>query len=218
MSEFLEEKENIRDKILDTASEIFAEKGYQNTTVRDICQKADTYQLSINYHFGNKENLFKEVLLNTYQNTHETDLIEKTKFFPPEKQLEEVIRIRVKSVFSDGKEGLYFKIIAKEISSNYNFIVEIMNDPLLEYLKFTRGIFDKLSEHKLDEFGLNYCVYLLMSHISALTLHEKARLILFDTCKPDEEQFEMFIQYIKKFICAGVERMKADKTAKEEVK
>lgn len=210
MSNFIEEKENIKNKILEAASLIFSEKGFQNTTVRDICQKADTYQLSINYHFGNKENLFKEVLLKTYQDTHEIDLIEKTRGLSPEKQLEEVIRLRVNSVFSKGSEGLYFKIVAKEISNNYDKVVEIMNDPLLEYLKFIRSIFNKLSDGKLDDFGLNYCVYLLMSHISALALHEKARLVLFETSAPSQKQLEVFIQYIKKFICAGVEKMKSE--------
>ncbi len=217
MSEFLEEKENIRDKILDAASEIFAEKGFQNTTIRDICQKAGTYQLSINYHFGNKENLFREVLLKSYQDTHEIDLIEKVKHLPPEKQLEEVIRVRVRSVFSKGREGLYFKIISKEISNNYNFIVEIMSDRLHEYFYFTRNIFDRLSGHRLDEFGLNYCVYLLVSHISVLSLHEKGRMILFKTNDPDEKQLEEFIQYIKKFIFAGVDKMKEEKSVNEEI-
>ncbi len=215
MSKYPEEKENIRNKILDAASRIFAEKGYQNTTVRDICQKADVYQLSINYHFGNKENLFKQVLLKTYQDTHEIDLIEKTKDLSPEKQLEEIIRIRVKSVFSNEKEGLYFKIVAKEISNNYNFIVEIMNDPFLEYFKFIKGIIDRLSGHKLDNFGLNYCVYILMSHISVLAFHEKGRLVLFNTCNPDERQLEEFIQYIKKFICAGIEKIKTERSVNE---
>jgi|GEM_PF-3108021 len=216
MSEHLEEKENIKEKIIETASEIFAEKGYQNTTVRDICQKAGAYQLSINYHFGSKENLFKEVLLKTYQDTHEIDLIEKTKDLPPEKQLEEVIRIRVKSVFSEGKEGLYFRIITKEFTSNYDFIVEIMSDPLLEYLTFIKGILSRLCNNKLNEFDLNYSVYILLSHISTLTIHKKAKMVLFQTNNPTEQQLESFVQHIKKFITAGVLRIMEDKTINEE--
>lgn len=201
----------MKNKIIEAAGDIFAEKGYQNSTVRDICRKAGIYQLSINYHFGSKENLFKEVLLNAYRDTEETSLVEKIKDLPPEKQLEEVIRTRVKSVFSRDKKGKFFKIIAKEISINYAFIVEIMSSTILEYLVFIKSIFARLSEDKLSDFELNYCVYLLMSHISALSVHEKGVLILFNTNNPAEEQLEMFIQHVKKFILAGVEKLKEEK-------
>lgn len=201
----------MKNKIIEAASELFATKGYQSTTVRDICQKAGIYQLSINYHYGSKENLFKEVLLHTYNDTEETTLVERIKDFPPDKQLEEVIRTRLYSVFNRCERGRFFRIIAKEISNNYDFIIEIMSETLLEYLLFIRGIFAEISEHKLSDFELNYCVYLLMSHMSALVMHEKAVFLFFNTTTPDEEQIEMFIQHIKKFILAGVYKLKEEK-------
>ena len=201
----------MKNKIIEAASELFATKGYQHTTIRDICQKAGVYQLSINYHFGSKENLFKEVLLKTYEDTEESILMEKIKDLPPEKQLEEIIRTRLKSIFNKDKRGRIYKIVAKELSNNYEFMVEIMSTTLLEYLSFIKNIFVKLSENKLNDFELNYCVYLLMSHISALSIHEKAVLALFKTKNPDNEQLEQFIQHVKKFILAGVEKLKETK-------
>ncbi|OGI02927.1 MAG: hypothetical protein A2Y25_09955 [Candidatus Melainabacteria bacterium GWF2_37_15] len=200
----------MKNKIIEAASELFATKGYQNTTVRDICKKAGVYQLSINYHFGSKENLFKEVLLKTYEDTEETILMEKIKDFPPEKQLEEIIRTRLKSIFNRDKKGRIFKIAAKEFSNNYEFMVEIMSTTLLKYLTYIKSIFAKLSENKLNDFELNYCVYLLMSHLSALSVHEKAVLVLFNTKNPDDEQLEQFVQHVKKFILAGVEKLREE--------
>lgn len=201
----------MKNKIIEAASEIFAEKGYQNTTVRDICQKAGIYQLSINYHFGSKENLFREVLIKTYQDTEETTLMEKIKDLPADKQLEEVIRTRLYSVFNRCEKGKFFRIVTKEISNNYDFITEVMSETLVGYLMSIKEIFVKISDHKLSDFELNYCVYLLMSHMSVLAMHEKAVLLLFNTNKPDDEQLEMFIQHIKKFILAGVEKLKEEK-------
>ncbi len=200
----------MKDKIIKAASELFATKGYQNTTIRDICHKAGIYQLSINYHYGSKENLFKEVLLQAYQETEETTLVEKIKHLPPEQQLDEIIRTRVKSVFNRDGKGIFFKIIAKEISTNYDFIVNIMSTTILEYLVFIKSVFAKLGDNKLNDFQLDYCVYLLMSHVSALSMHEKAVFILFNTKTPDDEQLEDFIQLVKKFIMAGIEKLKEE--------
>ncbi|MBI9018099.1 MAG: TetR family transcriptional regulator [Phycisphaerae bacterium] len=49
------------DKILNAAEELFAEKGYNAVSVRAITAKAQCNLAAVNYHFGNKANLYKEV-------------------------------------------------------------------------------------------------------------------------------------------------------------
>jgi len=49
-------------RLLAAAIEIFAEKGYRDATVADVCEAAGANIASVNYHFGSKENLFRHVL------------------------------------------------------------------------------------------------------------------------------------------------------------
>ncbi|MDA4124913.1 MAG: TetR/AcrR family transcriptional regulator [Thaumarchaeota archaeon] len=49
------------DKILDASSKLFAEKGFSNVSVRDICKASGTTAPVIYYHFGNKKGLFDAV-------------------------------------------------------------------------------------------------------------------------------------------------------------
>ena len=49
-------------KILLTAGPIFAEKGFRNATVREICDQAGVNLASINYYFGDKQQLYHEVV------------------------------------------------------------------------------------------------------------------------------------------------------------
>lgn len=51
-----------RERLLDTAEELFARHGYEGTSVRDLTQRAECNVAAINYHFGNKEKLYQEVL------------------------------------------------------------------------------------------------------------------------------------------------------------
>lgn len=55
-------KDTTREKILAAASDVFAAKGFEKTTVRDICSRADVNVAAINYHFGDKQNLYYQVL------------------------------------------------------------------------------------------------------------------------------------------------------------
>ncbi|MEM9348864.1 MAG: CerR family C-terminal domain-containing protein [Pseudomonadota bacterium] len=49
--------EATRQALLDAAVKLFGEKGYENSTVRDLISEADVNLAAINYHFGGKEGL-----------------------------------------------------------------------------------------------------------------------------------------------------------------
>ncbi len=51
-----------RERLLDAAGEVFAAHGYRGATVRRICERAGTNVSAINYHFGDKEQLYRQVL------------------------------------------------------------------------------------------------------------------------------------------------------------
>lgn len=51
-----------RQRLLEAAGELFAEKGFRLAGTREICRKAGTEIAAIHYHFGNKENLYEAVL------------------------------------------------------------------------------------------------------------------------------------------------------------
>ena len=51
-----------KDTILDAAEALFAEQGFEATTLRQLTQRAGVNLASVNYHFGTKEELVKAVL------------------------------------------------------------------------------------------------------------------------------------------------------------
>lgn len=51
-----------RDRIFKAAERLFAERGYEATSVRAIVAKARVNQAAINYHFAGKDGLYREVL------------------------------------------------------------------------------------------------------------------------------------------------------------
>lgn len=55
----IHKESSTKDKILDTAEILFAEKGYHATSIRDITGAADLHIGSVNYHFSSKEKLFQ---------------------------------------------------------------------------------------------------------------------------------------------------------------
>src|SRR5215210_2653869 len=51
-----------KQQIINAAVELFAEKGFEGTSIRDIAAKADVNIAMINYYFGSKEKLFENMV------------------------------------------------------------------------------------------------------------------------------------------------------------
>lgn len=53
---------SIKNRLTKAATELFAEKGFAGTSVRDICTKADASVPMISHYFGSKKGLLDEIL------------------------------------------------------------------------------------------------------------------------------------------------------------
>ena len=51
-----------RSAVLDAAGEVFADRGYEQATIRDICRRAGANIAGVSYHFGDKKALYIEVI------------------------------------------------------------------------------------------------------------------------------------------------------------
>ena len=56
------EQEDARARLIDAAIKLFAEKGYEGTSVRDLATAAGVNVAAVSYHFGSKDELYHEAL------------------------------------------------------------------------------------------------------------------------------------------------------------
>jgi len=57
-----EDRQTTQDRLLDAAESLFAERAFENVSIRELAAAADVNVAAVNYHFQNKENLFHEVI------------------------------------------------------------------------------------------------------------------------------------------------------------
>ena len=67
-----------RERLLDASERLFAERGFRSASVRDITRESSCNIAAVNYHFGGKANLYREVFLRRLRamRKHRLDAIE----------------------------------------------------------------------------------------------------------------------------------------------
>ncbi|MCG6158259.1 TetR/AcrR family transcriptional regulator [Rubinisphaera margarita] len=84
--------ESTRVRLLDAAGAVFADRGFDKATVREICTRADVNLAAVNYHFGDKARLYVETLLHAHEVVFDqVPLPEWVEDTPPQKKLADFI-------------------------------------------------------------------------------------------------------------------------------
>jgi AcrR family transcriptional regulator len=106
-----------RRQLLEAAGEVFAELGFRNATVREICQRAGANVAAINYHFGDKETLYVEVLRYAHGKALEKYplLLDVSENAPPEKKLQAFVHSLLLRIFDKGPTSWHGRLMSREM-------------------------------------------------------------------------------------------------------
>lgn len=91
------------ERILDAAEQLFAEKGFAETSLRLITSKAGVNLAAVNYHFGSKKSLIQAVFtrfLDPFVVSLEQELERNEKAGNPEQSLEDLLEMLVRLVLA----------------------------------------------------------------------------------------------------------------------
>ncbi|MCW2786580.1 MAG: kstR2 3 [Marmoricola sp.] len=115
-----------RDELLTIAAGLFAERGFKNTTVRDIADAAGILSGSLYHHFDSKESMVDE-LLDTFQTELWTkyDAIEASDLTPKNK-LEAVVRASFEAIGEHHSEVAIFQSDALYLATfeRFGYLIE----------------------------------------------------------------------------------------------
>ena len=89
-----------RDRILMAAIELFSGKGYQSTTVREICARAGVNVALVNYHFKGKLGLGEEVVDYLFEPVAETGLEDPSRMFSKREEWRSAMREFIRGFIS----------------------------------------------------------------------------------------------------------------------
>jgi TetR/AcrR family transcriptional regulator, regulator of cefoperazone and chloramphenicol sensitivity len=105
-------------RILEAAGQMFAESGFDGTTIRDICERADANIAAVNYYFGDKQRLYIEAVVQAHRwRLEQFPLPEWPKGTPPETRLADFITTFIRRVRSGPDGTWHAKLMMREMAN-----------------------------------------------------------------------------------------------------
>jgi len=101
-----------RERIMKAAERLFAEAGYDGTSIRAIVAKAKVNQAAINYHFDGKDGLYREVLRGAFRGLteHQLSHAEELKSMSREEALSQFIRRQLQPLLGRDEYSRHMRI------------------------------------------------------------------------------------------------------------
>lgn len=132
-------------QILDAAGQVFSEKGFAKTTVREVCAKAGVNVAAINYHFGDKERLYIEAVKDARHH------LEAAVPFPPdvhlsdpEAALQGFIHTLAGRFLNPNVESWRHVLLVREFMAPSRACEEMMQESILPFMEHLLSILRKL--------------------------------------------------------------------------
>lgn len=123
--------EDSRTRLLNAAGEIFAVKGFQSATVREICSRAGANIAAINYHFGDKEKLYIEAVKQAHRlRKEQVPMPEWPEGTPPEARLRDFIETMVRRMAVREMAPWHHQLMMREMASPTRACLEMVEESI----------------------------------------------------------------------------------------
>jgi TetR/AcrR family transcriptional regulator, regulator of cefoperazone and chloramphenicol sensitivity len=143
-----------RDRLLEAAGEVFAELGYAQTTVREICQRAGANIAAVNYHFGGKDELYAAILERHFSDAVQRYPLVPDPAIPPRQALEQFVHATMSRLLDQSRSAWHTRLTMREITEptpHLDMVAERFMRPHFAALKgILRGVLGgKVPEDRL---------------------------------------------------------------------
>jgi AcrR family transcriptional regulator len=115
-----------KERLLESAEQVFAEKGFAAASVREICKLADANIAAINYYFGDKERLYIEAVKYAHR-ACTGPFPEWLPGTPPREKLRDFIRLFV-SRMTEPQSAASLQLMMRELAQPSAACVEVVRD------------------------------------------------------------------------------------------
>ena len=202
-------------RLLQSACEVFAQKGYREATLAEICERASANIAAANYYFRDKATLYAEAWRQSFQRSLEIYPADGN--VPPDASPEERLRGRIQSILQRiaDPQSFEFDIMYKELVNQTGLLADVMQASI-EPIR--RGLFVVMREllgEKASDLQVQLCQMSVRAQCFDLIIREQRRKKAADGKKLSGPPFldvdvAVLADHILRFSLAGIREIRRE--------
>ncbi len=193
------------------AGPIFARKGFKNATVRQICDAANVNLASINYYFGDKQNLYTETVLRTRE--MRAQQFPQKPWVPgqsPEQKLGHIILTLLQRLVALQTEPWQVRLIMREVLQPTEASRKLMKESFRPFFDSLLSVIDELigirlpdaQRHKIGLSIIGQCMHYRFSA-------EMISMMIEENEFEEHFQLDQIATHITEFSLGAIDRLRA---------
>ncbi len=191
-----------RQRLLDAAARLFAERGFQDVTVRDICGQAGANVAAVNYYFRDKSGLYQEVIQQIIGFMQQ--MMERAHAAGPNKSAEErlrhYIRTYLQHILQGGDECWQGMLMAREMTDPTPGLDLIFQQAIRPNSERVRALISELMGRPISDELVGMCVGSVQTQMFGLANPIAKRFIPHFT----PEVIDQIAEHIVRFSLGGI--------------
>ncbi len=197
--------EATRERLLDAATALFSERGFRRVTVRDICRDAKANVSAVNYHFGDKLGLYREVMGRALRRVRGDPTTDPGKSASPEDKLRHYVRTFVPRVaLPEGDAVWVMKLMRQEMQDPTPLAPWIAEQAILPRIRYLSETIAELIGCPPDDVRVHRSVISLQAQCLFYMPNDFRRVGFPDWHEPSREEVAAAAEHIVAFTLAGI--------------
>jgi AcrR family transcriptional regulator len=196
-----------RERLLRAATRLFSERGFGAVTVRELCREARANLAAVNYHFGGKLGLYREVMENALAGVRDDPTIDVPAGTPAEDRLRHYIRTYVPRLAAPRGRAVWAqKLMRHEMTDPTPLAPWIAEQVILPRVRFLSEAVAELLGTDVEDERVGRCVVSVQAQC-LFYLPNRFREVAFPGWRDtSEEAIDAAADHIATFTLAGIRR------------
>jgi AcrR family transcriptional regulator len=193
-----------RQRILEAAGEVFAQKGFKAATVREICGRVGANLAAVNYYFGDKERLYIEAV----QLAHCSGSDEVPPHWPPGTsavvKLQDFIRLMLTHLLDKRRPGWHSVLMMRELAEPTSACVALVEAYIRPLYETLDGILKELLGEELPASERHLIGFSIVGQCLFYKVHQPISELLVGRDEYQGYDVERLARHITQFSLAGM--------------
>jgi AcrR family transcriptional regulator len=189
-------------KLLEAAGQVFAEHGFHAATVREICSRAGANVASVNYYFGDKVELYEEVLRQAVFAAHDAPMREALATLEPKVALRRAIRYMVGKLCSASRPSWTMRLMAHEMAQPTPALARVIDEVIAPNYAMLRRIIGGMLNLPPDHEKTRLCAHSVIGQVLHYVHARPCIAQLWPELEMTQENMDHIAQHIADFSLA----------------